>query len=263
MNRKEKSTTINNPKLHNPHLDGDAFFLEGGKTGIFISHGYTATAAEVRPIAEKLHAAGYTVAGPLLAGHGTQVEDLNNATWQDWVESGKTTLESLFKVCDQVWVAGESMGGVVALYLAAQNPKIKGVVLYAPAIRLVMSFVDQLKLYLGSPFLAEVPRDSLDCSSNWQGYPGLPLKGAIQLLRFQKATLPLLPKVTQPVLIFQGRKDMTVAPEAGEMILSGVSSAVKEHHWMENSSHAIVLDVEVDDVAQISLEFIQKNQDKE
>ena len=116
--------TQGNKALHNPHLDGDPFFLEGSKTGVFLSHGYTATAAEVRLLADKLHVAGYTVAGPLLAGHGTKVEDLNNATWQDWVESGEETLQKLFETCDQVWVAGESMGGVVALYLAAQNPKI-------------------------------------------------------------------------------------------------------------------------------------------
>ncbi len=258
MSNEKNSTTMNNPNLHNPHLDGDAFFLEGGKVGIFISHGYTATAAEVRLIAEKFHEAGYTVAGPLLAGHGTQVEDLNNATWQDWVESGEETLQKLFETCNQVWVAGESMGGVVALYLASQNPKIAGVMLYAPAIRLVMNTFDKLKLYLGSLLVAEVPRASLDGSDNWQGYPGLPLKGAIQLLRFQKVTLPQLSKIKQPVLIFQGRKDTTVAPEAGEMIMSGISSQVKEHHWMKNSSHAIVLDVELDDVAQLSLDFIQR-----
>lgn len=255
----DSKVTLGNKALHNPHLDGDTFFLDGGKVGILLSHGYTATTAEVRLIAEKFHAAGYTVAGTLLAGHGTKVEDLNNVQWRDWVESGEESLQKLFKVCDQVWVAGESMGGVLALYLASQNPKIAGIMLYAPAIRLTMSFFDTLKLYLGASFIPEVPRESLDCSNGWQGYPGLPLKGAIQLLRFQTATLPQLSKIKQPVLIFQGRKDMTVAPEAGEVILRGISSEIKEHHWMENSSHAIVLDGELDDVAQLSMRFIEKN----
>ena len=229
--------------------------------GIFLSHGFTATTAEVRLVAEKFHAAGYTVAAPLLAGHGTIPEDLNNVRWQDWVESGNQSLQKLFEVCEQVWVAGESMGGVLALYLASQNPKIKGIMLYAPAIRLTMSFTDKLKLYLGSNFMSEIPRDSLDGSEFWQGYPGLPLKGSIQLLRFMAATLPRLSRIKQPVLIFQGRKDVTVAAEAGEVIMSGVSSEIVEHHWMENSSHAIVLDDEHGRVAEISMQFIGENSD--
>lgn len=251
-------TTLNNPNLHNNHLDGDAFFLQGGDVGIFLSHGYSATAAEIRFLGEQFHAAGYTVAAPLLAGHGTTPEDLNQAKWQDWVKQGEASLAELLKVCNQVWVAGESMGGVLALYLAAQNPKIKGVILYAPAIRLKMTLIDKLKVYLGSLFVSEVPRDGLDYDSSWQGYPGLPLKGIIQLLRFQKATLPELKKITQPILVFQGRLDETVAEEAGDVIFDAVASTVKEHHWMEKSSHVIALDVEQARVAEMSMEFIAK-----
>ena len=254
---KSKKTT-GNPNLINPHLDGDAFFWAAGSTGILLSHGFTATTAEIRPMAKIFHAQGYTVAAPLLPGHGTQPEDLNHVHWQDWVAAGQKSLEKLFESCEQVWVAGESMGGVLALYLASQFPKISGILLYAPAIRLTLSKVDLVKLYIGSPFISEVPRDSLDGSDEWQGYAGLPLKGSIQLLRFQAATRKRFAKIHQPTLIFQGRKDLTVAPEAGEMILNGISSAVKEHHWMKNSSHAIVLDAEREEVAQLSMQFIER-----
>ena len=251
-------TTINNPNLHNPHLDGDFFFWQAGSTGIFLSHGYSATTAEIRLVAEKFHGAGYTVGAPLLPGHGTHPKDLNQVKWQDWADAGKKELGKLFKICDQVWVAGESMGGVLALHLASQYPKVQGVILYAPAIRLAMSFADKLKLHLGSYLVSEAPRDSLDVSDLWQGYPGIPLKGAVQLLRFQKAVEKELSKINQPTLVFQGRNDMTVAPEAGELILQNISSEIKEHHWMENSSHAIVIDKEYEKVAKTSLEFIAK-----
>ena len=65
-----------NPFLHNDHLPGDEFFWEGNNTGILLSHGYTATTAEVRPLAETLYRQGYTVAGPLLPGHGTDPKDM-------------------------------------------------------------------------------------------------------------------------------------------------------------------------------------------
>ncbi len=256
MNNK---VTVGNKALHNPHLDGDSFFLEGGPVGIFLSHGFTATTAEVHLAAEKFHSAGHTVFAPLLPGHGTKPEDLNRVKWQDWVESGEESLQNLFKSCEQVWVGGASMGGMLALQLASIYPQISGALLYVPAIRTTTRKVDRLKLYLASPFVKEIPRDSLDGSVLWQGYPGLPVKGVIQFLRFQSATLKRLPSVHQPVLIFQGRHDLTVAPDAGEIIMNGVSSEIKEHHWMENSSHSILLDGEYENVAEISLRFIERN----
>ena len=48
-----------------PELDGASFTYQGGKTGFLLLHGFTATTAEVRPLGERLHAAGYTVSAPL------------------------------------------------------------------------------------------------------------------------------------------------------------------------------------------------------
>jgi carboxylesterase len=255
MNNK---ATLGNKALHNPYLDGDAFFWEAGSVGILLSHGFTATTAEIRLVAEKFHARGYTVAAPLLPGHGTKPEDLNNVHWQDWVESGEASLQNLFGSCEQVWGAGASMGGLLALYLASKNPQISGTLLYVPAIRTMMSKMDLLQLYLGAPFVTEIERDSLDGSDAWQGYPGLPLKGIIQFLRFQSATSKRISHIHQPALIFQGRRDLTIAPEAGEIIMNGVSSEIKEHHWMKKSSHAILLDEDYEEVAELSIEFIER-----
>ncbi|PWH18176.1 MAG: hypothetical protein DDG60_00710 [Anaerolineae bacterium] len=252
-------TTQGNSKLHNPHLNGDSFFWKNGPTGILLSHGYTATTAEVRPLAERLHRQGYTVAGPLLPGHGTQPDDLNHTRWQDWVQTGQETLMRLFETCETVWVGGESMGGVLALYLAAHHPQIKGILLYAPALVVNMTWLDQIKLYLGSAFMSQIGRSKLDNPDKWQGYPSLPLKGIIQLLQFQKATLPLLPRIHQPVLIFQGRLDETVAPETGQVILQSITSPVKELHWMEQSHHTIILDIEFEQVLARTLSFLAQN----
>ena len=150
------------------------------------------------------------------------------------------------------------MGGLVALHLASIHPEAAGVLLYAPAIALNISTLDKIKLYAGSLFLSEVPRDSLDGSDKWQGYPNLPLKGAIQLLQLQAATRPRLSQIKQPVIIFQGRKDKTVYPTAGDIIFQGVSSTIKEHHWMEQSTHAVTIDCELDAVTDLTLRFMDK-----
>lgn len=245
--------------LHNPHLEGEAFFWEAGPVGVFLAHGYTATTAEVRLFARRLFEKGYSVAGPLLAGHGSRPEDLNRVRWQDWVESGEKVYKQLSSRCDKVFLGGESMGALVALYLASRHPAVCGVMLYAPAIELTMSKIDKVKLYLASSFMPFVKREGLDASDKWQGYhPELPTKGIIQLLQFQRAVKMVLPNITQPVVVFQGRKDMTVVSQAGDIILRSVRSTVKEHHWMDGSTHPILIENEIDAVTELSLRFIDK-----
>ncbi|MCA2003065.1 MAG: alpha/beta fold hydrolase, partial [Chloroflexi bacterium] len=195
---------MQNRALYNPHLEGEAFFWEGGSVGVLLSHGYTATTAEVRPMAKRLREEGYAVAAPLLAGHGTKPEDLNRVRWEDWVESAEKSYKRLAERRSSVFLGGESMGGLVALYLASLHPEAAGILLYAPAIRLMMSPLDKLKLYVGSLFLPYAMRETLDASDQWQGYhPELPLKGIIQLLKFQSAVRARLPQIRQPVLVFQ------------------------------------------------------------
>lgn len=245
-------------ELHNPQFDGQPFYLEGGPTGVLLSHGYTATCWEVRRLADALHARGYTVAGPLLPGHGSQAEDLNRVRWQEWAAAGETLYQRLRGRCQRVFAGGESMGSLVALHLASRHPEIAGVLCYAPAIQLNMPASTRLMLRLAAPFVAQIGRASLDRADIWQGYPGLPLKGALQLLKFQKAVLAELAEIHQPLLICQGRLDTTVHPQAGELILRAVKSQVKEHHWLEESSHVITLDQELERVTEITVRFIEK-----
>ncbi|MCJ7702352.1 MAG: hypothetical protein MUO62_12275 [Anaerolineales bacterium] len=49
------------PLIKNPHLDGNPFTFLGGRVGILLIHGFKATPAEMRPLAEFLHAKGFTV----------------------------------------------------------------------------------------------------------------------------------------------------------------------------------------------------------
>ncbi len=242
--------------LHNPGLDGGPFLWESGPTGVLLLHGFTATTAEIRPLARLLHLAGHSVSGPLLPGHGTVPADLNRVRWQDWVAAAEESYVALAERCTTVVVGGESMGAVVALALAARHPEIAGVLCYAPAIRLNLSRGDLLKMRLASLVVAQVPRESLDGAETWQGYPGLPLKGAAQLLALQKATLPVLGAIRQPLLIVQGRLDTTIDPRSGEIIRSTVGSSDVRLHWLERSSHAVTLDSGLDEVARLSLELI-------
>ncbi len=244
--------------IHHPHLKGDAFSWSSGPVGVLLTHGFTATTAEIRPLARNLYQEGYTVAGPLLPGHGTQPEDLNRVNWRDWVNAAQDVYLHLDQHCDHVFVGGESTGALVALYLASQNFSISGILTYAPAIKLNYNQFQHIILRLASSFIPY--KEKMDWVPNllWQGYGVLPLKGALQLINFQTEIRKRLPEIDQPILIVQGRQDATVHPDGPEIISHAVSSSQKDIHWMEQSGHVVILDKELDQVTQITLNFLQR-----
>ena len=250
-----------NPALHNPDLEGETFLWEAGPVGVYLSHGFTATSSEVRPLARRLHAAGYTVAGPLLPGHGTTPEELNRTRWQAWVAGGEETYQHLVARCEQVFLGGESMGALTALYLASEHPEAEGVLAYAPAIELRLSRWDQLKLYLSAPFVPGIAKQNWRPAPGWQGYRANPLRAVLQLLRMKKEVQSRLPLIQQPVLVVQGRLDDTIAPESGEIISEGVRSTWTEIHWLEHSGHTVILDQEFESVVELTLGFLKRVQE--
>jgi carboxylesterase len=244
--------------LRNPHLEGSTFLWEAGPIGVLLCHGFTATTAEVRPLAQALHVQGYTVAGPLLPGHGTTASDCNRYTWKDWYASVEQSYLHLAGSCQMVVVGGESTGALLTLYLAVNYPEIAAILCYAPALRLNNGPIINILLPLLSPFITSIPKPASRDNNPWQGYTVQPLKGAIQLKRLQKALLPLLPKVRQPILILQGRLDPTVHPQSPQIIVHQVGSSIKELHWLEFSTHCVILDKERQLAAQLTLDFLQR-----
>ncbi len=254
------NTTMTNTSspLKNPHLPGEPFFWQGGPTGVLLIHGFTATTAEVRPLAKRLHARGYSVSGPLLPGHGTTPADANHYTWKDWVTTAEDAYRELSARCERVYVGGESTGGLLALHLAIHHPEVGGVLAYAPALELTLTRGDRLKAYLAAPFIAAVPKGLSDDDIPWQGYWDTPLRALIQLLRFQKHVKRRLHQLRRPLLIVQGELDERVPPHVPETIARMVQSSLIEIHWMERSSHVVILDRELDQVAELTLQFIAK-----
>ncbi|MEM7335740.1 MAG: alpha/beta fold hydrolase [Chloroflexota bacterium] len=242
--------------IHNPHLDGAPFFLDGGDIGVLLVHGLTATAAEVRLLANNLHQLGYTVAGPLLPGHGTKPEDMYEVSWHDWLWEVEKTYQHLATVCDVVFVGGESTGGVLALELACRKPEIKGVLCYAPAVKLALPNSSLIGLYAAAPLVSAIPKSTMGTNEKWQGYRVYPLKGIRELIRLGRFVRARLEGINQPLLIVEGRNDKTIAPDCGEIIMEGAGSLIKEHYIMENSAHVVLLEEELPEITDLTVQFM-------
>lgn len=240
-----------NSFIKNPHLEGDDFFWQGNSTGFLLIHGFTATTAEVRLIADKLHQLGYTIAAPLLPGHGTHPDDLNRTTWPMWVEKVKAFYERLLRNCEQVYVIGQSMGTLLAIELAAQHPEIPALILTAPALKVHYLWVARFI----SPIIPYVKLFKKDDGLPWRGYTVYPLKAAVEFQKLQKHTWKQLPKITQPTLIFTAEYDHHLTPDSIKPILEKINSEKKKSIHLKNSGHGILLDQELELVLKEILTF--------
>jgi carboxylesterase len=242
----------------NPHLEGDSFLWPGDTTGILLLHGFSATTAEVRPLAQVLHQHGYTVAGPLLPGHRTTPDDMNTCRWQDWAAAAEAAYTALRAKCERVFLGGESMGGMLSLLLASRRPEANGILAYAPVMSLPPART--LIIRLTSPFVrhytpARGPRTVVD--DRWQGYSTRPARALRQLFTLMAEVDCLLPTITQPILIVQGRLDRTVDVRGAQRLYDRVGSRAKDLRWFERSGHCVILDQELPEVSQLTLNFIE------
>jgi carboxylesterase len=249
-------------RLQNPQLDSSPFFYPGSPTGVLLLHGLTATPVEVKLVGEYLHEHGYTVSGPRLPGHASSVEELNRCSWCDWVEHAREAYLDLDSRCQRVFVGGESMGGLLALFLASEYLSIAGLLIYAPVLRA------SSRLILLTPLLKHViktleknrPKDDPDSLVNqrWQGYTVDAIPALSELLTLQRQLRRRLHRVTQPLLVLQGRQDTTVDTRGAREIIDQVRSDDKELVWFERSSHCVMLDSEWEEAAQKTLAFLRR-----
>jgi carboxylesterase len=241
--------------LLNADLDGNSFTYEGNKIGILLIHGFTATTAEVRLLADILSVQGYSIHAPLLPGHGVTPRELNRTSYQRWLEAVEDGYSLLQQKCSTIFVAGESMGALLSLYLAIKHQEISGVICYSPAVTVRYLWISLVVRY----FKAEIPKSGPSDKLPWKGYKVNPTKASAELYKLQKIIKNDLVKIHQPVCIFIGRKDIRISPNSGSYILDHIGSSRKEIHVLENSPHCMILAQDLPEIAKRTITFIQNN----
>ncbi|MBE5766888.1 MAG: alpha/beta fold hydrolase [Clostridiales bacterium] len=237
---------------------GRPFEYEGGRTGILLLHGFTATCAQMRPLADKLRDAGYTVSVPLLPGHGTTIEDMERSNWKEWLACAKQAYVRLQEKVDNVIVAGLSMGGTLALLLAEEYMP-DGCIAIAPAISLRnktawlagLAWPFMPRMAGGSENRGEDYLHSLDVC-----YGATPVKKVADLNRLRARAMRNLALIACPLFVIQPAKDTTVDPKGAKSVIAGVQSEKKKLLMLENSPHVCTLGPERERLNRAVLDFL-------
>ncbi|MGP3975173.1 alpha/beta hydrolase [Streptomyces sp. 8N114] len=244
-----------------PILPGaEPFRRDGSATGVLLCHGFTGSPQSLRPWAEDLAGHGLTVSLPLLPGHGTRWEDLAMTSWEDWYATVDRELRLLRERCDQVFVCGLSMGGALALRLAALHGNgVRGIVVVNPAMTFPRA--QGYVLPVGRFLVRSAPGIVSDIAKEGRyelGYDRVPTRAAYALRNFFRVARPDLPKVTQPLLLLRSRADHVVPAADSALVLSRVSSVDVTETVLENSFHVATLDHDAERIFADTRGFIDR-----
>ncbi|MET0840294.1 MAG: alpha/beta fold hydrolase [Marmoricola sp.] len=248
------------------HPLAEPFLSEGdassprGRVGVLLSHGFTGSPASMKAWGEHLAALGYAVSVPRLPGHGTTWQDMNTTTWADWTAELERAFDDLSAKVDSVFVCGLSMGGGLALRLAANRPdQVAGLVLVNPAVatdRKDVKLLPVLKHVFGS--FPGVANDIKKPGVEEHGYTRTPLRAADSMFAGYKVLREDLGRITCPVLLFRSAVDHVVDPSSARIILAGVSSSDTREVSLENSYHVATMDNDAEQIFEGSAEFIER-----
>jgi carboxylesterase len=247
------------PRVTAPILPGaEPFAQAGGSRGVLVLHGFTGNPQSMRPLAEALAAAGYTVDLPLLPGHGTVVEDMIPTRWPDWSRAAESAYAKMAASCDEVAIVALSVGGTLACWLAEHHSEIRGLALVNPFIDPpAESFRDVMRgvLESGIDVAPAVGSDIKKQGAAESAYPGTPIAAGLSLFEGIDATAADLGTISCPVLLLSSREDHVVPTSSGDVLQAGVAGPI-ERVWLENSYHVATLDNDADEVTRRVLAFV-------
>jgi carboxylesterase len=247
-------------------------------------HGLTGMPNEMRPIAKALEKIGCVTETPMLPGHGATHKELLDSGWKDWVRGSRQALEQLSTRCDQIFICGLSMGALIPVLLAVENPNVKGIISMSPTVKYdaqnssnpfqvllpiidVFPFIGRITYWTEAPpyglkdeRLQKIITKELEAAKSGEGtgfgqfrtYAG----SLRQLQHLVKQVKRAAPKLQCPVLIMHSKEDTLTTVYNPQTFHSWLGSSDKQIIYLEGCDHVLPLDLKKEEVAFYAAEFV-------
>lgn len=247
-------------------LVNQSFYFKGtnGK-GVILIHGWSSTAYEVRRLGQFLNKKGYTVYGPMLKGHGTNSEDLENVKWEEWLSDLEKAYVKMEKEVSRIYVGGTSVGSCLAILLALKKKNISGLILMATPFRIRMERLMILfaKLTVDiKPFNKKIYPPTFGSAATITrliSYQKYSVRSALETFELIQESRKKLYQITQPCFLIQSTSDHIVTKKSLEEIYNRIGSKIKKKKYVKKSYHTFISDIKNEYVFEDIFNFLNDN----
>jgi carboxylesterase len=237
----------------------EPFSSTSGNHGVLVLHGFTGNPSSMRPLAERISAAGFQVELPRLAGHGTSVEDMMSTSFADWSSDALKAYDDLASRVEKVAVVGLSMGGGLTAFVAEERPDVAALVFINPLVKHPGDeFAQGIKDLIegGMETFESIGSDIKKEGSKEASYNATPLRQVLSLFDGVKGVESRLGEIKAPALLLSSREDHVVTSDNGDLIEEKLDTV--ERIWLEDSYHVATLDNDAELVESLTVSFLQK-----
>ena len=252
-----------------------------GEPAVLLIHGLTGTPVEMQAVGRGLAGTGFSVYGMQLPGHCGSETELLRTGWRDWYRGVEEAWKDVSSRHADVFVAGLSMGALMAMHLAARHPgRIRGLGLYSTTLIYdgwaIPKLAFLLPLFLHTPIAARyrfienypygiknvrlrqvihtaMASGQSDAAGNL-GMLGRSLRELRQLISIVKREMPT---IKTPALVLQAREDDVTSPRNAKYLARHLGGQVRVE-YLENCYHMITIDQQRDDVIRLSADFFRR-----
>jgi carboxylesterase len=220
-----------------------------GEAAVLLLHGFGDTPQTLSYLAPELHRAGFTVHAPLLPGHGRSIADFSRSSAAEWLDASRAALRALSTSHSSVGLCGLSMGGALAILLAAEQPHVRALALIAPYVAMpprLAAAAASHRLWGRFAGLLEARgetsiHDLVERERNL-GYGETTPRLLNELWRLGRRARRALPQVQAPTLVVQSREDNRIRPRIAERLVQRLGATEKRLVFTRGAGHIITVD---------------------
>ena len=223
-------------------------------TGVLVLHGFTGSPASMLPWARSFADAGLRVDLPRLPGHGTTWQEMDMTRAEDWLAVAEQHWAVLDRECDEVYLAGLSMGGTLALRLAELHD-VAGVMLVNPAVVARGRDFSMLRVLRHvARTTRSIANDIALPGQDEHAYERTPLQAAWSMKGLVDQTQADLSRISAEVLLMTSVTDHVVAPYSRIELLARLPLVTDVR--LPRSYHVATLDHDAPTIQERSLQFV-------
>ncbi|MFC1692155.1 alpha/beta hydrolase, partial [Candidatus Latescibacterota bacterium] len=211
---------------------------------------------DLKPLTDALEKGDHAFRSIILPGHGTTPKDLKDVTVDEWLKESFSAYKELKKEYNEVSVVGFSMGGAIALFIAAEKD-VNKLVLISPYFK-----VKEKWFYFGKPekwanrltkIIPFVKKPKIgqindpDGLKRYVAYKSLPTKSIGELSKIGSIATDKGKSVTCETLWIHSKGDIVADFQLSKEVYKSIPSKKKYFIEYNKSNHIILYDYDYKD----------------